>query len=61
MALEHFQTYLELYHAIQDDEGAATAKSSIAIAKSVCEYGSRDELHVAQFGEDHELTIDGGK
>lgn len=70
MALEHFHMS-GIVSAIGDDEGAATAKSSIAIAKSVCDDGSSDELlktsrelyelRVAQSGEDHELTIDANK
>jgi len=70
-ALTHFEDELEVYRAIGDDEGIATAKANIAIAKSKYEGGSNEEVlkasrelykvRVAELGEEHEQTIRAGK
>jgi len=70
-AVTHFEEYLEVFEAIGDAEGIAHAKASIAIAKSMYEGGSNEEvleasqelyeLRVAELGEKNELTIDSGK
>jgi hypothetical protein len=71
-AVAHFENQLEVNHAIGNDQGIATSKRNIAIAKSIYESGNNDEellkasqklyeLRVAEHGEDHEYTIDAGK
>jgi hypothetical protein len=66
-AVVHFESQLEVYEGIGDDEGAASAKGNIAIAKSKYEGDNKEELlkasqefyelHVAEYGEEHENTI----
>jgi hypothetical protein len=71
-AVTHFEKQLEVYKAIGDDEGVATAKTNIAIAKSKYVGGNNNEellnaslelyeLRVAEWGEEHEYTIRAGK
>jgi hypothetical protein len=71
-AVLHFETSLQVYEAIGDDESIATAKINIAIAKSKYEDGSNNEellrasqelykMGVAKFGEGNEYTIDVGR
>jgi hypothetical protein len=71
-ALVLFRTSLEVSNGICDDQGIATAKSNIAIAKSKYEGGNDKEgmlrafqelyeLRVAEYGEGHEDTILAGK
>jgi hypothetical protein len=69
-AVVHFEKSLQVFKAIDDDDGIATAKCNIAIAKSKYEGGNNEEvlkahqelyeLRVAKYGEEHELTIDAG-
>jgi hypothetical protein len=70
-AVTHFENQLEVNEAIGDAEGIAIAKANIAYAKSKYERGNNNEevlktslefykLRVAEFGEQHELTIDAG-
>jgi hypothetical protein len=70
-AVVHLKKSLEMFRAIGDDEGVATAKSNIALAKSKYEGGSNEEvlkasrdlygLRTAEYGEEHYYTIDAGK
>jgi hypothetical protein len=71
-AVAHFEDELQVYEAIGDDEGIATAKSNIADAKSIYEDGNNNEelmkahqelyeLRIAEDGEENEYTIDAGK
>jgi len=70
-AVVHFEDELEVYRAIGDDEGIATAKANIAIAKSKYEGGSNEEVlkaseelykvRAAEHGEQNELTIHAGR
>jgi hypothetical protein len=71
-AVTHFEEYLKVSKAIGDDDGAATAKGNIALAKSMYEGGNNNEdllktsqdtykLRVAELGEEHEQTIEAGK
>ena len=70
MALTHFENQLEVYK-VGEDEGIASAKQNIAIAKSKCEGGNIEEvlkasqevyeLRIAQLGEEDHLTIHAGK
>jgi hypothetical protein len=70
-AVVHFGKVLEVFEAISDAEGIATAKCGIAIAKSKYEGGNNNEelkasrelyeLRVAKFGEEDEYTIIAGK
>jgi hypothetical protein len=70
-AVAHFEKSLQVFEAIGDVEGIATAKASIAIAKSKYEGGSNEEvlkasqevyeLRVAKLGEGNEYTIIAGK
>jgi hypothetical protein len=71
-AVAHFEKDLKLCEAIGDAEGIATAKSNIAIAKSMYKgvnnneellKASRElyELRVAEWGKEHEYTINAGK
>jgi hypothetical protein len=69
-ALTHFENQLEVYK-VGEDEGIASAKQNIAIAKSKCEGGNIEEvlkasqevyeLRIAQLGEEDHLTIHAGK
>jgi hypothetical protein len=71
-AVAHFENQLEVNESICDDQGIATAKINIAIAKSKNESGSNNEelvrasrelyeLRIAESGEEHENTIHAGK
>jgi hypothetical protein len=71
-AVVQFEKSLKVCEAIDDDEGIATAKGNIALAKSNCESGNNKmvvlkasqelyELRVAEFGEEDEYTIRAGK
>jgi hypothetical protein len=70
-AVAHFENDLKVSKAIGDDESIATAKSNIAVAKSMYEgvnheemlKASRElyELRIAEFGDDDGDTIDAGK
>jgi hypothetical protein len=71
-AVTHFEKYLKVCEAISNDEGVATAKTNIAIAKSKYEGDNNNEellktsqelyeLRVAKLGEEHEHTIDAGR
>ena len=70
-AVVHFEKYLKVSEAIGNDEGVASAKSNIALAKSKYEDGNNNEdllktsqdtyeLRVADYGEGNILTIDSG-
>ena len=69
-ALTHFEKQLKVYEAIGNVDDIATAKASIALAKSKYEGGSNEEvlkaneelyqLRVAKFGEKNEYTIRAG-
>jgi hypothetical protein len=70
-AVVHYENQLRVNEAIGDDQGIAIAKRSIVIAKSKYESGSNIEeivktsqefyeLHVAEYGEEHEHTIRAG-
>jgi len=70
-AVIHLENQLEVNESIDDDEGIAHAKASIAIAKSLYEGGGNIEevlkvsqlyeLHIAQLGGGDKYTIDAGK
>jgi hypothetical protein len=71
-AVTHLENQLEVFEAIGDAGGIATAKANIGIAKSKYEGGSNNEellsasqemyeLRIAELGEDNEYTIDAGK
>ena len=71
-AVVHFGNELQVNEAIGDDEGIATTKGNIAIAKFIYEGGNNNEellktsqelyeLRVAKHGEDDEYTIIAGK
>jgi len=70
-AVTHFDNVLEVHELIGDDEGIATAKANIAIAKSKYEGGSNEEVlkaseelykvRAAELGEQNELTIHAGR
>jgi hypothetical protein len=71
-AVTHFEKELEVFEAIGNDEGVATAKISIAAAKSKYAVGNNNEelvrasqelyeLRIAEDGEGNEYTIDAGK
>jgi hypothetical protein len=70
-AVVHYEKCLKVCEAIGDTDGIAAAKGNIALAKSKYERGNNNEevlkaskelyeMRVAQYGEDHELTIDAG-
>jgi tetratricopeptide (TPR) repeat protein len=69
-AVNHYEKSLEVFEAIGDADGIATAKSNIAIAKSMYEGGNNEELlkvsqevyelRIAKFGEESEYTITAG-
>ena len=66
-ALSHFENALKVCEAIGNDKGVASAKGNIAIAKSIYEGGSNEEvlkasrnvyeLRIAELGEEDHLTI----
>jgi hypothetical protein len=70
-AVTHFENQLEVCEAIGDDDGIATAKRIIAIAKSKYESCNSEELlkasqevyelRVTKYGDEHENTIISGK
>jgi hypothetical protein len=71
-AVIHFEKSLQVYKATSDDEGIATAKRNITIAKSKYEGDNINEelmkasqelyeLRIAELGEDSEYTIIAGK
>jgi copper chaperone CopZ len=71
-AVVHFENDLKVSEAIGDVEGIATAKASIAIAKSKYEGGSNEEevfrafqevykMCIAELGEESEYTIRAGE
>ena len=71
-AVVHFEKYLKVCEAISNDEGVATAKTNIAIAKSMYKGGNNNEellkvsqemyeLRIAKHGDEHYYTIDAGK
>ena len=71
-AVVHFEKSLQVFEAIGDAEGIATAKANIAYAKSMYESGNNNEelfkasqelyeLRIAEDGEENEYTIDAGK
>jgi len=71
-AVTHFKKDLKVWEAIDDTDGVAAAKSNIAFTKSKYESDRNNhkllkasrELYkwrVAEFGEEHEYTIDAGK
>jgi hypothetical protein len=71
-AVTHFEKNLKVYEAIGFTRGIATAKSNIAVAKSMYEGGNNDEellkasqelyeLRVAEFGDRNEFTIHAGR
>jgi hypothetical protein len=70
-AVVHFEKYLKVCEAIGCDDGIATAKTSIAVAKSKYEGGNNEkilkasqelyEIRIATEGEDDEYTILAGK
>jgi hypothetical protein len=69
-AVVHFEKSLQVFEAISFARGVATARASIAIAKSKYEGGNEEvlkasqelyELRVAEHGEENESTIDAGK
>jgi hypothetical protein len=70
-AVVHFENALEVLEAIGDDDGIATAKCNIAVAKSKYEDGSNNEelmkthhelyeLRIAEHGRENDYTIDAG-
>ena len=70
-AVAHFEKSLQVFEAIGDADGAATAKRNIAIARSKYDDGNNIEellkayqelyeLRVAKLGEENEDTIDAG-
>ena len=71
MAVAHLETSLQVFKAIGDVDGVATAKANIALARSLYENGNTEEvlkasqelyeLRVAEWGEEHEYTIKSGK
>jgi hypothetical protein len=71
-AVVHFEKSLQVFEAIGDAEGIATAKANIADAKSKYEDGNNNEelmkasqelyeLRIAEDGDEHYYTIDAGK
>jgi hypothetical protein len=71
-AVVHLKKAVEVFKAIGDADGAAIAKANIAHAKSLYEGGRNNEerlkvsqelykLRVAEYGEEHEYTINSGK
>jgi tetratricopeptide (TPR) repeat protein len=70
-AVAHFQKVLEVFEAIGDADGIATAKQNIAHAKSKYDGGNTEEvlkasqelyeLRIAKFGEEDYYTIEVGR
>ena len=72
-AVVHFEKSLQVFEAIGIARGVATAKASIAIAKSKYDDGNNNneellkvsqelyELRIAEYGDEHYYTIDAGK
>ena len=70
-AVVHFENDLKVIEAIGDDEGIATAKANIAVAKAMYECVNHEELlqasqklyelRVVEYGEQHVDTIDAGR
>jgi hypothetical protein len=71
-AVAHFENQLEVNHAIGNDQGIATAKINIAVAKSMYEGGNNNEelvkasrelyeMRIAELGEGNEDTICAGR
>jgi hypothetical protein len=71
-AVARYENQLEVNKAIGDDPGIATAKTNIAIAKSLYEVDNNNEevlkasqelyeLRIAEYGEESEYTIDAGR
>jgi hypothetical protein len=71
-AVTHLENQLEVFEAIGDANGIATAKANITYAKSKYAVGNNNEelikasrevyeLRVTKLGEEHEDTIDAGK
>jgi hypothetical protein len=72
-AVVHFEKSLQVFEAIGFARGVATAKASIAIAKSKYDDGNNNneellkvsqelyELRIAEYGDEHYYTIDAGK
>jgi hypothetical protein len=71
-AVLHFEKSLQVFEAISDVEGIATAKRNIAYAKSKYEGGNNNEdllkasqklyeLRIAEYGKEDECTIIAGK
>jgi hypothetical protein len=68
--MARFEKVLKIGEAIGDNEGIAIAKRNIADAKSKYKGGNNEELskasqelyefRVAEFGKEHEYTIDAG-
>jgi hypothetical protein len=71
-AVAYFEKSLQVFEAIDDNEGNATAKGNIVIAKSKYKGGNNNEevlkankelyeLRIAEHGDEHYYTIDAGK
>jgi hypothetical protein len=70
-AVVHYKKALEMYEGIGNDQGIASAKSNIAVAKSMYEGDNNEEvlkasqelyeLRIAEHGDEHEYTIEAGK
>jgi hypothetical protein len=72
-AVAHFEKSLQVFEAIGDADGAATAKRNIAIARSKYDDGGNNneellissrnlyDLRIAELGEEHGYTITAGK
>ena len=70
-AVTHFENALEVHETIGDDDGVASARTCIAVAKSIYEGGSNEEVlkasedvykvRVAEFGDKYVRTILAGK
>jgi hypothetical protein len=71
-AVAHFERLLQVFEAIGDADGIATAKRNIAIAKSKYDSGNNNEevlkasqelyeLRIAEHGEENEYTIRAGR
>jgi hypothetical protein len=69
-AVVHLENQLRVNKAIGNDQGIASAKRNLALAKSKYEGGNNEELmkasqelyelRIAKFGEEHYYTIDAG-
>jgi hypothetical protein len=71
-AVTHFEKSLQVFEAVSDADGVATAKRNIAIARSKYDDGNYNEelmrasqelyeLRIAEYGEEHYYTINAGK